>query len=399
MTSVKSKKSTIGKKIPEKEPKSETKTEILTQKTSKTTVGIDFGTNFVSIATLRAEDQLTTSDVKLIINEYGDRRIPSCVSFMDEDVIIGTAAQQNAWKNPDRTIRNFKQLVGKQWTDEDVQQAIKTSAVPLVERDGRPAYRFLYKNEYKEMFAEEIVTFFFEKLKEIIKHQLGFLLEEVVVSLPIHYEPKSVKVLEDAIRKAGLNLLGFIKDPIASILSTEMEQANTRDIGQDETVLVCNFGGSGADITAVTIRSGMYSILHSSHDELLAGYHFDERLCEFFVQECLRLWNVDVTNEKRCMDKLRFASETSKRQLSTQMSTAYSIECLYKGMDFQGSISRTRYEYLCDTLFQRLRKSIETVLEHANLSADSINKVIRSFDMLYSHSTNSNPRERGFLFI
>jgi heat shock 70kDa protein 1/2/6/8 len=383
MASAKFKKPIGRNKIPD-EPKADTKPGILTQKVSKIVVGIDFGTSYVSIGTLRTEDRLVASDVKLAINEYGDRRIPSCVSFMDEDIVIGTVAQQNAWKNPDRTIRNFKQLVGKRWTDDAVQQTIKISEVPLVEKDGRPAYRFFHKNECREMFAEEIVTLFFEKLKDTIKHQLGFLLEEVVMSLPVHYEPNSLNAFENALRKADLNVLGFIKDPIACILAIEMEQASTRDTGQDENVLVCDFGGSGADITVITVRSGMYSILHSTHDESLAGRHFDEKLCEFFVQECLRLWNVDVTNEKRCMDKLRSASETSKRQLSTQMSAAYSIECLYDGMDFQGSISCTRYEYLCDSLFQRLRKSIETVLGHINLSADSINKVIRFFDTRYN---------------
>ena len=92
--------------------------------------------------------------------------------------------------------------------------------------------------------------------------------------------------------------------------------------------------------------------------------------------EIKRKLKVDIKDNARAMRRLRTAAERAKRTLSTSAQTSIEIDSLYDGMDFFTSLTRARFEELCQDLFRDTLKPVEKVLRDSKLDKASINEIV-----------------------
>ena len=83
-----------------------------------------------------------------------------------------------------------------------------------------------------------------------------------------------------------------------------------------------------------------------------------------------------MTSNARALRRLRTACERAKRTLSSSAQTSIEIDSLYEGIDFYTSITRARFEELCQDLFRSTMEPVERVLRDAKIDKSSVHEIV-----------------------
>jgi molecular chaperone DnaK (HSP70) len=108
----------------------------------------------------------------------------------------------------------------------------------------------------------------------------------------------------------------------------------------------------------------------------LGGEDFDHRLMEYCIKQFKRQTDLDISKDKRAVQRLRKQCELAKRTLSTQTSATIDCEALYNGIDFTTTISRAKFEELNQDLFKKTLTPVTQVLKDAGMSKNDIDEII-----------------------
>jgi len=141
-------------------------------------------------------------------------------------------------------------------------------------------------------------------------------------------------------------------------------------------VLIFDLGGGTFDVSLLTIEDGMFEVKATAGDTHLGGEDFDDRLVKHFAAEFKRKHKADISGNPRALRRLRTACERAKRTLSAASQTTIEIDSLYEGMDFFTSITRARFEELCQDLFRGTLDPVEKVLRDAKMDKRSVHEVV-----------------------
>jgi heat shock protein 5 len=76
--------------------------------------------------------------VEILVNDQGNRITPSWVGFTDDERLVGDAAKNQASSNPKNTIFDIKRLIGRKFSEKDVQADMKHFPFKVVGKDGQP---------------------------------------------------------------------------------------------------------------------------------------------------------------------------------------------------------------------------------------------------------------------
>ena len=63
--------------------------------------------------------------VEIIANDQGNRITPSWVAFTKDERLVGDAAKNQAPQNPENTVFDAKRMVGRQYSESDMQKDMK----------------------------------------------------------------------------------------------------------------------------------------------------------------------------------------------------------------------------------------------------------------------------------
>ena len=130
------------------------------------------------------------------------------------------------------------------------------------------------------------------------------------------------------------------------------------------------------DVSLLTIEDGIFEVKATAGDTHLGGEDFDTRLVNYFTTEFKRKHKKDITGNKRTMRRLRTACERAKRTLSSSSSASIEIDALFDGVDFYTSITRAKFESLCDDLFRGTLKPVEKVLTDSKMDKSQIHEIV-----------------------
>ena len=331
-------------------------------------IGIDLGTTYSCVGVWQ------NNNVEIIANDQGKRTTPSYVSFDSHERLIGDAAKTQSAKNPENTIFDAKRMIGREFTDTTVQSDMKHMPFTIEpDAKNKPVFKVSYKNEIKTFQPEEISSMVLVKMKEIAESYIGEPVNDVVITVPAYFNDSQRQATKDAGVIAGLNILRIINEPTAAAIAYGLQ--NGKHVGE-RNVLIYDLGGGTFDVTMLSIDEGVFEVKATAGDTHLGGEDFDNRLVDYCMTDFNRRNKKDVSSSKRAMRRLKSACESAKKTLSSSTVAAIEIDSLFEGIDYNVSITRARFEDLCNDLFRKTLDPVEKVLRDAKVSKSEIHDIV-----------------------
>ncbi|KAJ5661658.1 Heat shock 70 kDa protein [Penicillium maclennaniae] len=329
-------------------------------------VGIDLGTTYSCVGVFR-DDR-----IEIIANDQGNRTTPSFVAFTDSERLIGDAAKNQVAMNPHNTVFDAKRLIGRRFNDAEVQADMKHWPFKVVEKATKPILEVEFKGETKQFTPEEISSMILTKMRETAEAYLGGTVNNAVITVPAYFNDSQRQATKDAGLIAGLNVLRIINEPTAAAIAYGLDKKQEGE----RNVLIFDLGGGTFDVSLLTIEEGIFEVKATAGDTHLGGEDFDNRLVNHFVNEFKRKHKKDLTTNARALRRLRTACERAKRTLSSAAQTSIEIDSLFEGIDFYTSITRARFEELCQDLFRGTMEPVERVLRDAKIDKASVHEIV-----------------------
>ncbi|GMH62566.1 hypothetical protein TrRE_jg8929, partial [Triparma retinervis] len=326
-----------------------------------TVIGIDLGTTYSCVGVFKS------GRVEIISNDQGNRITPSYVAFTDGERLVGDAAKNQATINPEKTVFDVKRLIGRKYGDKSVQADKKLVPYEIVSKDDKP-----YVKVDDSTFApEEVSAMILGKMKTTAETFLGKEVEHAVVTVPAYFNDAQRQATKDAGTISGLKVERIINEPTAAAIAYGMDKS-----GGESNVLVFDLGGGTFDVTLLTIDNGVFEVLATNGDTHLGGEDFDQRVMQYFIKMMKKKSQVDISKDKRALQKLRKEVERVKRALSSQHQARLEIENLSDGYDLSETLTRARFEELNADLFKKTLGPVSKVLDDADVKKSEVDEIV-----------------------
>jgi len=330
-------------------------------------VGIDLGTTYSCVGVWRNES------VDIIANDMGERTTPSYVSFSDTERLIGQAAKNQCSRNPTNTIFDAKRLIGRKFSDPIVKADMKLW--PFVVKEGkgqRPVIEVSFKGETRQFFPEEVSSMVLSKMKETAEAYIGESVKDAVITVPAYFNDSQRQATKDAGRIAELNVLRIINEPTAAAIAYGLDKSEA----EEQNVLIFDLGGGTFDVSLLTIDEGVFEVMATAGDTHLGGEDFDNALVDHCTKDFKRKHKKDMTGNPRSMRRLRTQCEQAKRTLSAAVRATIEVDSLFDGIDFHITITRAKFEQLCNEQFRACLEPCRRVLQDAKISKNEVNEIV-----------------------
>ncbi|CAM9612412.1 unnamed protein product [Heterosigma akashiwo] len=331
-----------------------------------TVIGIDLGTTYSCVGVFK------NGRVEIIANDQGNRITPSYVAWDNAgERLIGDAAKNQATVNPEQTVFDVKRLIGRNFQDKTVQADKKLFPFKLVNKENKPFISVTVDGKEKTFAPEEISAMVLQKMRETAEAFLSKEIKNAVVTVPAYFNDAQRQATKDAGTISGMTVQRIINEPTAAAIAYGLDKK-----GGEKNILVFDLGGGTFDVTLLTIDGGVFEVLATNGDTHLGGEDFDQRVMQYFIKMLKKKENVDISGDKRALQKLRREVERVKRQLSSQHQARVEIEGLYEGIDFSETLTRARFEELCIDLFKKTLAPVGKVMEDGDLSKSEVDEVV-----------------------
>jgi len=336
------------------------------EKSLGSVIGIDLGTTYSCVGVFK------NGRVEIIANDQGNRITPSYVAWTDEgERLIGDSAKNQATINPENTVFDVKRLIGRRYNDKSVQSDKKLFPFGVVNKDDKPYVEVTIDGKPRQFAPEEVSAMILVKMKEIAEAYLGHSISNAVVTVPAYFNDAQRQATKDAGTISGMSVQRIINEPTAAAIAYGLDKK-----GGEKNILVYDLGGGTFDVTLLTIDNGVFEVLATNGDTHLGGEDFDQRVMQYFIKMLKKRDNVDISSDKRALQKLRREVERVKRTLSSQHQARLEIEGLVDGIDFSETLTRARFEELNIDLFKKTLGPVEKVLEDGGMSIDEIDEIV-----------------------
>jgi molecular chaperone DnaK len=327
-------------------------------------LGIDLGTTN-SVVAIMEGDRPT-----VIPNAEGSRLTPSVVAFTkDGQRLVGQLAKRQAILNPENTIFSIKRFMGRRY--DEVQEEIKRVPYKVVPGPNNAVRVEIMGKLYA---PEEISAMILKKLVDDAERYLGERVTDVVITVPAYFNDAQRQATKTAGEIAGLNVLRIINEPTAASLAYGLDKKT------NATILVFDLGGGTFDVSILEVGEGVFEVRATSGDTHLGGDDFDKRLVDWVADEFMKEHGIDLRKDPQALQRLYEACEKAKCELSTLLETRISLPFITadatgpKHLDI--TITRARFESLCQDLFERLKGPLFQALEDAKLRPKDIDEVV-----------------------
>ncbi|MCL1500663.1 molecular chaperone DnaK [Xanthomonas nasturtii] len=335
-------------------------------------IGIDLGTTNSCVSIMDG------GKARVIENSEGDRTTPSIVAYTkDGEVLVGASAKRQAVTNPKNTFYAVKRLIGRKFTDAEVQKDISHVPYGILAHDNGDAW--VQTSDGKRMAPQEISARVLEKMKKTAEDFLGEKVTEAVITVPAYFNDSQRQATKDAGRIAGLDVKRIINEPTAAALAYGLDKN-----GGDRKIAVYDLGGGTFDVSIIEIAEvdgeKQFEVLATNGDTFLGGEDFDNRVIEYLVDEFNKDQGIDLRKDPLALQRLKDAAERAKIELSTSQQTEVNLP--YVTADASGpkhlniKLTRAKLEALVEDLVKKSIEPCRTALNDAGLRASDVNEVI-----------------------
>ncbi|XP_063615982.1 heat shock 70 kDa protein-like [Penaeus indicus] len=345
-------------------------------KSSDVVIGIDLGTTYSCVAVFQ------NGTVEVIANDQGNRTTPSYVAFNDKERLIGEAAKNQAGTNPTNTVYDVKRIVGLKNDDPNVVEEIKNWPFEVISGEGdKPMISVTYRGEPKSYSPEQISSMVLSKMKETAEAYLGTAVKRAVITVPAYFNDSQRQATKDAGTIAGFKVERIINEPTAAAVAYGLNTikkngSSSNNSNVEKNILVFDFGGGTFDVSILTMAEEVIEVKATAGNTHLGGEDLDDKLVEHFTREIKRKYKQDIKDNKRALRRLKTACEQAKRTLSSSTQAEITLESLCSGIDMNFTLTRARFDEICDSLFQRTIDLVTKALEDARMDKSSINDIV-----------------------
>ena len=307
-------------------------------------VGIDLGTTNSVVSVLEGGEST------VIANSEGSRTTPSVVAFAKNgEILVGQSAKNQAVTNVDRTIRSVKRHIGTDWK---------------------------INIDDKDYTSQEISARTLMKLKRDAEAYLGEDVTDAVITVPAYFEDAQRQATKEAGQIAGLNVLRIVNEPTAAALAYGLEKGE-----QEQTILVFDLGGGTFDVSLLEIGDGVVEVMATAGDNELGGDDWDQRIVDWLVDRFKTSQGVDLTKDKRAVQRLREAAEKAKIELSSSQQANINLPYITVDSDknplfLDETLTRTEFQKITQDLLDRTKAPFNQVIKDADLSVGDIDHVV-----------------------
>ncbi len=328
-------------------------------------IGIDLGTTNSCVAVMEGNEPV------VIPNAEGHRTTPSVVAFTEGgERKVGDPAKRQAITNPKRTVFSIKRFMGERYDNvaSDIARApysiIKgENNTPRVDIDGR------------QYTPQEISAITLQKMKKTAEDYLGQEVTEAVITVPAYFSDSQRQATKEAGEIAGLKVRRIINEPTAAALAYGLDKKQ-----DDMKIAVYDLGGGTFDISILELGDGVFEVKSTNGDTHLGGDDFDHVLIDYMAEAFKAEHGIDLRLDPMALQRLKEAAEKAKIELSSATTTDINLPYI---MPVNGipqhlvmSLTRAKFEQLCDHLVQKTIEPCRIALRDAGLQASQIDEVI-----------------------
>ena len=335
-------------------------------------IGIDLGTTNSCVSIMEGNTP------RVIENSEGARTTPSIVAYQEDgEVLVGASAKRQAVTNPRNTLYAVKRLIGRKFTEKEVQKDIGLMPYSIVPADNGDAW---IEVRGKKMSAQQVSADILRKMKKTAEDYLGEAVTDAVITVPAYFNDAQRQATKDAGRIAGLDVKRIINEPTAAALAFGLDKQEKGD----RKIAVYDLGGGTFDISIIEIADvdgeKQFEVLSTNGDTFLGGEDFDQRIIDFIIDEFKKESGVNLKNDVLALQRLKEAAEKAKIELSNSAQT--DINLPYITADASGpkhlsiKMTRAKLESLVDELIERTIAPCRVAITDAGIKASDINDVI-----------------------
>jgi L1 cell adhesion molecule like protein len=332
-------------------------------------IGIDLGTTYSCVGVWMNDH------VEIITNEQGNRITPSYVAFTESERLIGDAAKNQYVSNSNNTVYDAKRLIGRNFSDPAIQRDMQYFTYRIAgDRSGKPIIRVNYMGEEKEFSPEEISAMILIKMKEIAEAFLGKPVRDAVITVPAYFSDGQRQATKDAGIIAGLNVIRIINEPTAAAIAYGLDKV--KEEGVERNIIIYDMGGGTFDLSVLTLADGVFEVKATAGNTHLGGEDFDNFIVQYCLDDIQKRLKRDMRENMKVVRRLRAAAERAKRALSSSMVTTIELDSLIDGEDYRISLTRSKFESMCDNLFRESITLIDRLLGDARMGKNQINEIV-----------------------
>jgi len=305
-------------------------------------IGIDLGTTNSCVAVMEGGEAV------VIPNAEGSRITPSVVAFSKEgERMVGEVAKRQAITNPDRTVTSIKRHMGT---------------------------RHKVSIGDKEYTPQEISAMILQKMKQDAESYLGETVREAVITVPAYFTDSQRQATKDAGKIAGLEVKRIINEPTAAALAYGLEK------GENQTILVYDLGGGTFDVSILELGDGVFEVIATSGNNRLGGDDFDQRIIDWMVDEFKKANDIDLSQDKVAVQRLKEAAEKAKHELSSVTTTNINLPFITAGpsgpLHLDLNLTRAHFEKMTEDLVEKSMVPTRRALKDAGMEPKDIDKVL-----------------------
>jgi molecular chaperone DnaK len=337
-----------------------------------TIIGIDLGTTNSCVSVIDG------GKPRVLENAEGDRTTPSIVAFgKDDEILVGASAKRQAVTNPKNTFHAVKRLIGRKFTDAEVQKDINLMPYAIVAHGNGDAW--VRTKDGKDMAPPEVSAQVLMKMKKTAEDFLGHEVTDAVITVPAYFNDAQRQATKDAGKIAGLNVRRIINEPTAAALAYGLDKG-----GADRKVAVYDLGGGTFDVSIIEMSTvdgeKQFEVLATNGDTFLGGEDFDRRVIDYLVEEFQKEQGIDLRKDELALQRLRDGAERAKIELSSSHQTEINLP--YITADASGPkhlnlrLTRAKLESLVSELIEKTVGPCRTALNDAGLRTGDISEVI-----------------------
>ncbi|MFA6522214.1 MAG: molecular chaperone DnaK [Patescibacteria group bacterium] len=328
-------------------------------------LGIDLGTTNSAMAIIEG------GQPRIIENKEGNRTTPSIIAIAKNgERLVGMPAKRQSITNPVDTLYSIKRLIGRRFTDPEVQRDRENMSYKIVQR-GEGVGIMMGGKEYT---PQEIGAMVLGKMKADAEERLGGPVTEAVITVPAYFDDAQRQATKDAGEIAGLKVSRIINEPTAAALAYGFD----KKAGQQ--ILVYDLGGGTFDVSVLDVSDNTVEVLSTNGDTHLGGDDFDKIIIDWILSEFKKLEGVDLKGDALAMQRIKDAAERAKIELSTAQETEINQPFITSGAEgpkhLVMKMTRSKLEELVAPLIEKTMGPVAKALEDAKMSKGDIEEIV-----------------------